>query len=59
MTEETEELKCDVWGEWDCPECGDTCQDRENVWSTTCHNNHNVFLTAIDDHGQRQAFLQP
>lgn len=53
-----QEWESAVFGEWQCPECGDVCLDPETVRSTTCHNRHSVFLSDINDHGQRAARLQ-
>lgn len=56
--EEKEILDRIEWGTWSCPKCGDECQDPDTIASTTCHNGHSVWLTAIDDHGRMEAFLQ-
>lgn len=44
------------WGKWECPTCGDKCEDTEDVWETTCSNGHNIRLGAIHN-GCRDAQL--
>lgn len=44
------------WGKWECPTCGDECEDTEDIWETTCSNGHNIKLGAIYD-GHREAQL--
>lgn len=46
------------WGSWECPICGDVCQDPANKAATQCHNGHSVYLGPIGDNGQREAYLQ-
>ena len=35
------------WYRWECPVCGDICEDRERIKETECHNGHQVFLAVI------------
>ena len=46
------------WGEWECPACGDVCQDPNTIASTACHNGHGVWLTAVNENGRMEAMLQ-
>lgn len=46
------------WGTWECPVCGDICEDPDTVFSTSCHKGHSVMLSTIDGSGNRRAFIK-
>jgi hypothetical protein len=47
------------YGLWICPECGDACCDEsDDISSTVCHNQHEVYLGEIKDDGTRDAILR-
>ncbi len=45
---------------WVCPKCGDiTCSDPMRIFSTVCHNEHQVLLSDyVNDDGTRDAWLR-
>lgn len=42
---------------WECPECGDVCEDPNDFRETVCHNGHEVLLGHADDNGFQEAHL--
>lgn len=46
----------DKWGKWECPVCGEICNDPESIYQTVCHNNHTVSLGPVLENGWRQTF---
>lgn len=46
------------WGEWECPACGATHDDPEDIYLTSCDCGVSVILSSIDEHGIRTAYLQ-
>ena len=47
----------DLWGTWECPECGEISNDPESVRATQCPNKHSVFLSDVVK-GKRKAYLR-
>lgn len=46
------------WGEWECPACGETHDDPEDICLTSCDCGVSVMLSDIDEYGQRAVWFQ-
>lgn len=55
MTTENEEFDDQLWGDWECPECGETHSDPESIQETTCVCGVTVVLGCVDEWSGRTA----